>query len=207
MKKEILILGILIGILSSLGAQFLYDDHTSIFSDVKAHAIGDVVTVLVVENANASRESKINSSGNSNLAASGSVSGTLTEYLPVFGLSNSLSSSHDGAEGTEQKDKLTAKISARITEISETGMIKIQGERIVEVNGETNVMQIEGSVRSRDIATDNTIYSYNLADAKVIYRKNGIKNKLVKPGTFQRAGNWLIGIGLIVVAITGVMIS
>jgi flagellar L-ring protein precursor FlgH len=207
MKNIICILGVLIGILSSLRAQFLYDDHVSIFSDVKAHAIGDVVTVLVVENANASRESKVNSSGSSNLAANGSVTGTLTDYLPVFGLSNSLSSSHDGSEGTEQKDKLTGKISARIVEISATGMIKIRGERTVEVNGETNVMQIEGSVRPRDIATDNTIYSYKLADAKVIYRKSGIQNKLFKPGAFQRATNWLIGVGLVVVAITGVLIS
>jgi len=86
-------------------------------------------------------------------------------------------------------------------------MVKITGERSLEVNGETNIMKIEGFVRLRDIGTDNRIYSYNLANAKIVYRKDGIKNKLVKPGTIHRVGNWLLGVGLVVVAITGVLLT
>jgi len=193
--------------LNILSAQSLFSDNTSIFSDVKAHAIGDVVTVLVVENANASRESKVNSQGKSQLSAAGSVNGTLTDFLPVFGMSSSLNNSHGGSEGTAQEEKLTGKISARIVEITENGMVKITGERSLEVNGETNIMKIEGFVRLRDIGTDNRIYSYNLANAKIVYRKDGIKNKLVKPGTIHRVGNWLLGVGLVVVAITGVLLT
>jgi flagellar L-ring protein precursor FlgH len=206
MKRMAMILG-LVFILNTLFAQSLFSDNTSIFSDVKAHEIGDVVTVLIMENANASRESNINSSGKSSISTNGSVSGSLTDFLPVFGMSSNLNSSHDGSEGTQQQDKLTGKISARIVEITSNEMIKISGERRLEVNGETNIMQIEGFVRLRDIGTDNTIYSYNLADAKIVYRKDGLKNKLVKPGTLHRVGNWLLGIGLVVVAITGVIIA
>jgi len=176
----------------------------SIFSDVKAFQIGDVVTILIVESANAIRQSKIQSQGTSSLNVDGSVKGTLTNYLPLFGMSSATNSSHDGSEGTEQQDKLTGKISARIVECTNTGMFKIQGERLLEVNGVANLMQIEGYVRPRDINTDNTIYSYNLADAKIIYRKNGLGNKVFKPGTIQSVTTWLLGIGLISAAIWGI---
>ena len=82
-------------------------------------------------------------------------------------------------------------------------MLKIQGEKLVEVNGERNIMKIEGYIRPRDIQENNTVYSYNIANAKIIYRKAGIKNKLVKPGTFQRLITWGLGIGLIVISVLG----
>lgn len=176
---------------------------SSLFTDVKAFQIGDVVTVLIMESANATRQSKIQSQGSTSISADGSVKGTLTDYLPLFGMSSATSTAHNGSEGTEQQDKLTGKISARIVECTDSGMLKIQGERVLEVNGESNLMQIEGYVRPRDINTDNTIYSYNLANARIIYRKDGLKNKIVKPGAIQRAGTWILGAGLIALAVMG----
>jgi len=45
---------------------------------------------------------------------------------------------------------------------------------------------LEGVVRPRDIQSNNTVYSYNVADAAITYRKSGIVNRFVKPGTFKR---------------------
>lgn len=187
-------------------AQVFDAANLSIYSDVKAHSVGDVVTVLIVETANASRESKKNSSSNSDVSAGGSVTGdlgTLMGFLPLFGASGSISNSYDGSDGTEQKDRLTGKISATIIEKNENGMLKISGKRIIEVNGERNIMVIEGVVRSRDIMTDNTIYSYNIADAKIIYKKDGLSNKIMKPGTIQRWSTLLLAVGLVVLAVAG----
>ena len=174
----------------------------SLFTDVKAHQVGDVVLVLIVETANASRESKVNSSSNSDIGLSGSVSGTLTNFLPMFGTEASVDNSHNGSEGTEQKERLTGKITATIVEQSPGGLLRIEGERVMEVNGEENLMRLSGMVRSKDILSDNTIYSYNVADANITYRKTGLVNKVAKPGKIQRLGTWLLGTSLLVVAIT-----
>lgn len=173
----------------------------SLFTDVKAYHIGDVVTVLIMENANASRESQVESSSKSDVAANGSVSGNWTSYLPLFGASSSLSSSHDGSEGTKQKEQLTAKVTATIVEELGGDLFRIQGERRMEVNGGENITRVEGLIRSRDIHSDNTIYSYNLANAKIVYKKSGLTNKVTKPGAIHRWATWLLGAGLVTWAI------
>lgn len=172
---------------------------------MKAYQVGDVVTILIVESANATRQSKIESEGKTDLSAEGKINGNLTGFLPLFGMASSTNQSHKGSEGTEQQDRLTGKISARIVEQTTNGMYKLVGERLIEVNGESNLMQVEGYVRPRDITHDNTVYSYNLADAKIIYRKHetGL-GKNLKPGVGQRALTWLLGVGLLVAAIWGI---
>jgi flagellar L-ring protein precursor FlgH len=186
-----------------LAAQLTDMTGPSLYSDIKAHNVGDVVTILIVETANASRESRVERSSQSDVSASGSVTGNLTNFLPLFGASSSLSSSHDGSEGTQQKEQLTGKISASIVEKTENGLLRIQGERLLEVNGELNLMRLEGLVRPRDIRSDNTVYSYNIAEAKIVYKKGGLTNKLVKPGTVQRWSTWFFGAGLLALAILG----
>ncbi|MCP4708612.1 MAG: flagellar basal body L-ring protein FlgH, partial [Planctomycetes bacterium] len=114
----------------------------------------------------------------------------------------SIDNSHNGTEGTEQKERLTGKITATIVEQNPGGLLRIEGERIVEVNGEENLMRLSGLVRSKDIRSDNSLYSYNVADANITYRKTGLVNKMAKPGKIQRLGTWLLGTGLIIAAIT-----
>lgn len=190
-------------IANNLMAQEFEFTSNSLYSDVKGHNVGDLITVLIVEDVNASRESKVNSSMESSTSAGGSVSGNLTDFLPLFGASSDLKNSHDGSEGTQQREKLTGKISVTIVEKLDNGMFRIEGKKIAEVNGEENLMEVEGLVRSRDIRSDNTVYSYNVANAKIIYRKAGIKNKIIKPGTIHKSITWLMGIGLIVIAVLG----
>jgi len=205
MRQIFLLISIIILICHNLMGQFFYSENQSIYSDIKAHNVGDIITVLIVESANASRESEINKSSGSNVAAEGDIKGNLTKYLPIFGASSALSSSHSGSEDTKQNDRLTGKITATIIEKDDNGMLKIRGSRILEINGETNLMEVEGLIRLRDINTDNTVYSYNIADAKIIYKKSGLVNKIAKPGSIQRWTTWLIGVGLLALSVYGVV--
>ncbi len=203
---KILIGTLIILLLSSGGLNGQQQDilSRSLFTDVKAHEIGDILLVLVVETANASRESKINSSSQSDVGMNGSVTGNLTSFLPLFGAGASVDNSHNGAEGTEQKERLTGKITVTIVERNPNGTLFIEGERVVEVNGEKNLMQLSGIVRSKDIRSDNSVFSYNVADAKITYRKTGLVNKIGKPGKIHKLGTWMLGAGLLVAAVVGV---
>jgi flagellar L-ring protein precursor FlgH len=176
---------------------------TSIYSDIKAHNIGDLITVHIIESSNASRESKVNSSSSTDMSMDGSVAGTLTDYLPLFGASSKISNILDGSEGTEQKDQLTGRISVTIMEETENGMFFIKGKRILEVNGEMNTIQLEGYIRERDISTDNTVFSYNIANAEIIYRKGGTLENVVNPRKMQKWLTWGVGLGLVGLAFIG----
>ena len=176
---------------------------TSIYSDIKAHNVGDLITVHIIESSNASRESKVKSSSSTDMSMDGSVAGTLTDYLPLFGAASKISNILDGSEGTEQKDQLTGRISVTIMEETENGMFFIKGKRILEVNGEMNTIQLEGYIRERDISTNNTVFSYNIANAEIIYRKGGTLENVVNPRKVQKWLTWGVGLGLVGLAFIG----
>ncbi|UCH63662.1 MAG: flagellar basal body L-ring protein FlgH [Fidelibacterota bacterium] len=165
----------------------------SLYADRKARREGDMVTVLVSETANASRQSQVQRAGDNTVDASGKVEGNLLQFLPLFGLRSNLKTDSNSKEGTAQKDLLTGRISAVITEITDNGLFRITGSKVINVNGERNLMTIKGTIRSRDIRSDNTIFSYNVADARVYYSKAGVAGKLMQRGTFERLANLIMG--------------
>jgi len=177
--KQCMVLGLLL-------SQVIAQSGFSLYSDIKAHSMGEVVTVLVVENASAKQQSNDKSKSNASVNADGSLSGTLANFLPVFGATSAISSDVDNSNGSSQEDRLSGKITATIVEKTDTGLLRISGERTVEVNGEENVMRLSGLVRPRDIRTDNTIFSYNIADAKIVYRQAGAMKALASPSALSK---------------------
>ena len=175
----------------------------SLYTDIKAHSIGDVITVLIVETASARQESNVNARGNTSVDADATLAGTFTQFLPVFGASSVISSDVSNSTGSKQEDRLTGKITVSIIEKTESGLLKIQGERSVEVNGEENIMKLEGLVRPRDIKTDNTVFSYNIANAQIVYRQAGVVNAIASPATVQKSIALALVGGIIAYAFLG----
>lgn len=175
---------------------------TSLYSDIKARQVGDVITVIVAETTTGSSISKNNASSNSGIDISAKASGSVVANNPSIGGSGSIGTGYNGQNGAEQKEKLTGRITVQIIEISESGMLKIEGERVLGVNGEGNLMRIEGYIRSRDISTNNTIYSYQIANAEITYRQDGLTDGILAPGTFSRIMAYSLG-GLMVAAAAG----
>ncbi len=202
-KNSIFIGTIILGGNSFVLGQMEDFSVTSIYSDIKAHKIGDLITVQIIESSNASRESKVNSNSASGMSMDGNVAGSLTDYLPLFGASSKISNSMDGSEGTEQRDQLTGKISATIIRETENGMFFIEGKRILEVNGEKNTIELDGYVRERDISTNNTVYSYNIANANIVYSKGGTIENVLNPRKMQKWLTWGVGLGLVGLAFIG----
>ncbi len=190
-------------VLSGFFGSMIAQSGMSLYTDIKAHSVGDVVTVLVMENASARQESNAKTRSNATVNADGSLAGTFVEFLPVFGASSVISSDINNSNDSDQEDRLTGKITATIIEKTDGGLLKIKGERSVEVNGEENIMKLEGTVRARDIRTDNTIYSYNIADAQIVYRRAGVVNSLASPATVSKAVAATLILGLLGLAITG----
>ena len=174
----------------------------SFYQDVRGRQAGDVLTVLVTETSNASRESRTNVSSNAGMSLDGSVSGTFSKYLPLFGAQSSTSSNMDGNEGSQIKDRLEAKVSVTILEDKKNrlnpGTFRIEGKREVTINGEKNFIRIRGLIRERDISTDNTIFSYNIADAEIEYLKGSpLKNMVAPPRRFRKLGTAILGLAMV----------
>ena len=128
MKK--ISISILTLLIFGFGQNSLYTSK-SMFTDIKAHDIGDVITVLIAEMSNASRASSANMSASSGIGADGSVSGNLSSFIPLFGMSTNISGDHKDDDETTQTEMVTGKITATIMEKDPNGLLLIEGSRKV----------------------------------------------------------------------------
>jgi flagellar L-ring protein precursor FlgH len=162
----------------------------SLFADQKANRVGDAVTILVVEESRASNDSKSSSSRESalSLAAAGKVGST---SLPEVGLSLGTGNSFKGSGATQTLGSVSAKISARVDSLLPNGNLCVSGNRTISINGEDQVIKISGIIRPSDIQPDNSVYSYNISDASIVFEGSGMIDRSQSPGWLTRLFHWL----------------
>lgn len=182
---------IVITVLFSMVYMIYARDVYSLYTDHRAMKKDDILTVLIVENAKADSKSststnKKNSFGVDNVEGSGSL-----RFIPSFGASGTTDVGYDGKGGTAREGKLVATISARVVEVLDNGNLRIDGNKVVEINEEKEIIKISGVVRPEDIESDNTVYSYDISDAKITYSGKGVANSGRRPGIIARILNWI----------------
>ncbi|NMC74286.1 MAG: flagellar basal body L-ring protein FlgH, partial [Geobacteraceae bacterium] len=164
------------------------ENSVSLVDDFKARRRGDIVTVLIVEEASASKQANTGTKRETGISASipnfmGVETTALADKLDLNALVKAnTSSSYDGSGSTSRKDVLKATITARVTDVLPNGYLRIQGQRSVKVNNEEQIMILEGVVRPKDINHENMISSSQVADARITYAGNGIVNDKQQPG-------------------------
>ena len=152
------------------------------FKDQRARRVGDILTVKVVISDSAKIENKTSRSRTTsedvdldNLAG---LEQTLRKNLPFSALPSELiaidgSTSTDGEGSVDRKETLTTDIAAVITQVLPNGNLVIEGRQEVRVNFEVRELIVAGIVRPEDIASDNTIDSAKIAEARIAYGGRG----------------------------------
>lgn len=80
---------------------------------------------------------------------------------------------YKGEGQTNRQTQLTARISAVVAEVLPSGLMRIEGEKIISVNNEEQVLVISGLVRARDISSDNEVLSTKIAQIRIDYYGKG----------------------------------
>jgi flagellar L-ring protein FlgH len=156
--------------------------------DFKARKRGDIVTVVIVEEASASKQASTGTKRGAGITASipnfmGLETTALADKLDLNSLIKATTSSDFAGNGsTTRKDVLNATISAKVIEVLPNGDLRIEGSRSVKVNNEEQVIILQGTVRPRDINQENLISSSQIADARITYSGNGIISDRQQPG-------------------------
>ena len=168
----------------------------SLFISQKAHHIGDIVTIRIVESSSASNQATTSTGRDSSISIEtpnffGAESEVPQEWLfnPLGKLSAGFGSGFDGTGTTNRSGDLTAYITAKITEVFPNGNLQILGTREVAINNEKQFIHLSGIIRSRDISTDNIILSTYIADAKIEYSGKGVVDDRQKPGWLSNLFN------------------
>lgn len=186
MKKKFILIFFITGILASniaISQDMRENLSRSLFSDQKANHVGDAVTILVVETSSASNTAQTTSSRTSNLSlsATGNLSSTAATP-PSVGATIGTTNSFTGQGGTSSAGSIQAQISATVDSVLPNGNLFVVGNRTIIINGEEQIIKISGVIRPSDIQTDNSVYSYNISDATIIFRGNGIVSRGQEPG-------------------------
>ncbi|WP_158278747.1 flagellar basal body L-ring protein FlgH [Rhodohalobacter mucosus] len=173
----------------------------SLYSDVKAHRPGDVITVILSENINGSSASDLRSQSNTNGSTSSAVSGSMLPMDAVFGADATLNFNSDERGLSNQRQLLRGNLSVRIESLDENGNYLIAGTRRTEISGEIYSMSLEGFVRAEDINDANEVFSYRIANADITYENEGGIAKSFKKRGFTRRVIWGV-VGLVTGAFT-----
>lgn len=150
--------------------------------DRRAAGVGDLVTVLIIEDTQARRQATTNLSRDSDQSANVSAMMGLDDKLsaiapninPEAGIGAGASSAYSGEGTTERRGSLKATVTARVVGELKDGNLIIVGRQEVKVNQEVQILTIRGIVRPQDITIDNTIPSTHVADAMIEYAGAGV---------------------------------
>ena len=190
MKKALILLAILLLLPFSLkirGQDF--GKSQSLFSDIKAYRIGDIITVLIVEQNRASSqvESKTEKEGETSLKG-GPGLGPL-DFIPLFSAEAKMKHDFEGKGENLRTGSVRAKMSVTVVEVRPNSDLVIEGSRVLGISGDKEVLNLSGVVRTKDIKPNNSIESYLIAEAQITYTGKGNTNTGSRPGLISRIVN------------------
>src|SRR6185312_11725668 len=160
------------------------NDAKGFFKDQRAHKIGDILLVQVtiadkaqIANQTASARTAANGAGAGGVL--GSLFSAATASTPLAGTDPSKtidinsSMANTGSGSVNRSETVDTQVAAVVTQVLGNGNLVIEGHQEVRVNFEIRDLIIAGVVRPEDIASDNTIPSSKIAEARIAYGGRG----------------------------------
>jgi flagellar L-ring protein FlgH len=155
------------------------------FRDARARRTGDLITVKIAIDDQASLN---NTSNRSRKANAGADLGFTYDLMGVAGADvngngavNSTSTA-SGQGSTVRSEKIDLSVAAIVTSVLPNGYLVIEGTQEVVVNFEQRTLQVAGIVHPGDITPDNAISYEKIAEARISYGGRGRLTEVQQPG-------------------------
>ena len=165
-----------------------------LLADNRARNVGDIVTIVVDENNESAKQN------NTKTGKKTGVSATISSFLfgaakdgfltrggkyPVIDMKSD--KSFEGGATINNSERITARIAVRVTEVLPNGHMILEGRRMTLVGGEQQEAVLRGVVRQEDIQPNNTVMSFNVADASIKFVSKGTVTDSQRRGWFTKA--------------------
>ncbi len=169
------------------GSLFQKASYRPAFEDPRARAVGDNITIQIVEKVTASQVSK--STANRTTSGSTSVSAfPLLSPMDMANLKSGTASASDfsGKGGTESANTFYGIITATVVEVLPNGHLLVAGDKQIGVNQNVDVMRFSGTVDPRLIQPGNLINSTQVANARMESKGRGAQAEAQTVGWLTR---------------------
>ena len=180
-------------------ASLWQDTGADLFRDPRASKVGDVVTVKI----SIQDQASLNNSTNASRQSTAEMDITNTANLSWSGFSKHLNTQSTGQldpkvqsnsqtqsqGGISRSESINLLVGAVVTAVLPNGNLVVSGRQEVLVNFELRELLISGIVRPRDIMTDNSISYDKIAEARISYGGRGRITEVQQPGWAQQLIN------------------
>ena len=160
----------------------------SLFTDVRAHRIGDIVSVLLTERTSAAKsaDTELSKDTNINIEDPNIFGQPVTIKDRKLGVAFDSGSAFEGEASSNQSNSLRGAIAVQVARVLPNGNLFVQGEKWIKINQGDEYLRLSGVIRPEDVSPTNTIPSTRVADARIAYGGAGVLNESNKPGWLSR---------------------
>jgi flagellar L-ring protein precursor FlgH len=174
------------------GAIYQQGTEVRLWQNVTARNVGDTLTIRLEESTNAEKSVTTNTSKTTEATMTGpTIFGrpVTVNGVPVLEGSMNNDSSFNGNGASKQSNALDGALSVTVAKRFANGNLLVRGEKWIAINSGKEFVRMQGIVRPSDIAPDNSVVSWKVADAYISYGGQGTVANASKPGWFYRFFN------------------
>jgi len=173
------------------------EDGCDLFTMNTASEIGDLVTIVIAEATQASSRATTETDKSLNTDGELTVQGFLQwvadlpeTISPIEDITFTPSEKFAGEGRVTTSGAFTTRITATVVDILPNGNLVIEGVRDITIAKDTANLTIRGVIQPRDISSDNTVFSTQIADLEVLYEGCGIIADRQHDGILSRIFNF-----------------
>lgn len=173
------------------GSLFTQSHSNSLYTDNRARHEGDIITVVLRERTQASKNAKTESKKDSNVAFEpiniGGRNASIGGNVLQFGSSSN--QDFKGDAKANQSNSLVGDISVNVLQVLANGNLVIRGEKWLTLNTGKEYIRLTGVIRPQDVDVNNTVESTKIANARIEYSGTGAHHHGQSPGWLSRFFN------------------
>jgi len=153
---------------------------------VHARNAGDLVTVVVLDQASATSQGATTqqrtSSANSSIS---SLFGAKSPHNVLNSLANLNGQQQLNGQGTTSRQTtVSTTVSARVIRVLPNGDLIVEGAKLISINSEFQTVSLRGIVRPVDLGPGNSIISNQVEDLEVRINGRGVVNDAIRRPNF-----------------------
>ncbi len=174
---------------SANGAIFQHGPGSgALFEDRRPRNVGDILTVVISERVNASKNSGASSSRTGSVVAdfAGGIPKLIGSLLDGQDAKLSGGNTLAAKGGANANNTFNGVITVTVVDVMRNGNLLVSGEKQMGINQGTEFIRFSGVVNPRTVSGNNTVPSTLVADARIEYTAKGYIDEAQHMGWMQR---------------------
>jgi flagellar L-ring protein FlgH len=193
-KRFMIIALLIVPLAVQAGEGSLWNETSPInyqFQDYRGRHIGDIISIVIMENSSASDSSESGTERKSEITGTiGEVLNNgakiLDSVLPFEIFKFSSNNKFEGEGETKRQNSFSARVAVKIKKIQPNGNFIIEGRRTIIIGKDKKDIILTGEVSPYSIDESNSVPSTAVADAQITYQGVGPVSNSGKPTLFHR---------------------